>query len=283
MDTAHTAARARGAGARGAEEGAAAAAASDGFLRDTVALITAGGGGIGGATARLFAQQGARVAVADVNAEAAARVAGEIEAAGGQALALSGDALAAADCARVVRETEARFGRLDVLVNLVGLFGRGGGGNVDAVALDEWDMMIDINLKSVFLMSKHAIPALLRAGGGAIVNTGTLAAVIGRPGSVAYGASKSGVLALTRAMAADYFKQGIRVNCVCPSGTDTPMYMHSALRRGATREEIRQTDQGLSTPDEIAASFLFLASDRLSRRVTGHILMADNGFSEFRF
>jgi NAD(P)-dependent dehydrogenase (short-subunit alcohol dehydrogenase family) len=124
---------------------------------------------------------------------------------------------------------------------------------------------------------------MLESGGGAIVNTGTLAAVIGRPNSVAYGASKSGVLSLTRAMAADYFRQGIRVNCVCPSGTDPPMYMTGATRRGVTREEIQRTDQGLSTPEEIASCFLFLASDDLSRRVTGHILMADNGFTELRF
>lgn len=270
-------------GTAGEARGGQSAGGGQGFLQDKIALVTAGGGGIGGATARLFAAQGACVAVADVNAQAAARVAREIEATGGQALALSGSVLAAADCVRIVRETVARFGRLDVLVNLVGLFGRGGGGNVDTVPLDEWDMMIDINLKSVFLMSKPAIPELLRAGGGAIVNTGTLAAVIGRPGSVAYGASKSGVLSLTRAMAADYFKQGIRVNCVCPSGTDTLMYMHGATLRGQTREALRQTDQGLSTPEETAQAFLFLSSDRLSKRVTGHILMADNGFSEFRF
>lgn len=262
-----------------------------GYLEQQVALITAGGGGIARATAKLFAREGAKIMAVDINGAAAEETATEVRAAGGDAHATSANALVAADCARAVRETVERFGALTVLINLVGLFGQGGGGTVDAVALDEWDMMMDINLKSVFLMSKHAIPEMLRAGGGAIVNTGTLAAVIGRSGSPAYGTAKSGVLALSRAMAADYFRQHIRVNCVCPSGTQTAMYVNSAVRRNGVDvvsaeealERDRQSDQGLSLPEDIAASFLFLASEELSRKVNGHILMADNGFSEFRF
>jgi NAD(P)-dependent dehydrogenase (short-subunit alcohol dehydrogenase family) len=259
------------------------------YLDGKTALITAGGGGIARATAKLFAQEGARLMLADLNPQAAERVAAEVRAAGAEAYATSADVLAAADCMRAVGQTVDRFGRLDVLINLVGSFGQKGGGTVDKVSLEDWDWMMDINLKSVFMMSKYAIPAMLAGGGGSIVNTGTTAAVMGRSGSPCYGTTKSGVLALTRAMAADYFKQGLRVNAVCPSGTLTPMYTNAA-GRGARNEtelaqrldEMRKSNQGLSLPEEIAPSFLFLASDQLSRKVTGHILMADNGFSMMR-
>jgi len=132
--------------------------------------------------------------------------------------------------------------------------------------------------------------ALITAGGGgAVANTATLAAVIGRHGSPAYGTGKSGVLALTRAMAADYFRQCIRANAVCPSGTEPAMYSSAIAARaghgtalGQALEKARQSDQGLSAPQEIAPAYLFLASDQLSRKVTGHILMIDSGFSMMR-
>lgn len=257
-----------------------------GALEGQVALITAGGGGIARATAKLFAENGAKVMAADLDGSKAAETAEQVRARGGDAAATAANVLVAADCARVVRETVECFGKVTVLINLVGLFGQFGGGTVDQVDLGAWDRTIDINLKSVFLMSKYAIPEILRAGGGAIVNTGTLAAVIGRSGSPAYGTAKSGVLSLTRAMAADYFRQGIRVNCVCPSGTQTPMYVNSAARQGGSVDEAleqsRRSDQGLSLPEDIAPAFLYLASNQLARKVTGHILMVDNGFAELR-
>lgn len=259
-----------------------------GYLDGEVALITAGGGGIAGACSQLFAKEGASVMLVDVNREAAEANAERVRAMGGDASASAANALVAADCVRVVQETIDRHGKLSVLLNLVGLFGKAAGG-VDTVPLDEWDFMIDINLKSVFMMSKYAIPAMLQSGGGAIVNTGTLAAVIGRGGSPCYGTGKSGVLALTRAMAADYFNQNIRVNCVCPSATRTSMYTNLIAQRTGTGtaldqaiEDAKRSDQGLSTPEDIATNFLYLASDQLSRKVTGHILLADNGYSTLR-
>jgi NAD(P)-dependent dehydrogenase (short-subunit alcohol dehydrogenase family) len=265
-----------------------ATALGSGYMAGEVVLITAGGGGIGRATAKLLAAEGAQVMVADLNGEAAAATAAEVCAAGGQAHAVTANALAADDCGRVVGQTIERFGKLTSLINLVGFFGKGDG-MVDTVSLAEWDWMMDINLKSVFLMSKYALPALMQAGGGSIVNTGTLAAVIARGGSPSYGAPKAGVLALTQALAADYAKAHIRVNAVCPSATDTGMFANFVSERAeqnVTLEEIkakvRQGDQGLSTPAQIAPAFLFLASDQLSPKVTGHILMADNGFSLMR-
>lgn len=258
-----------------------------GYLDGRVALITAGGGGIARATARLFAREGARLVLADINGEAAEAVAAEIRAEGCEACATAADALIAADCVRVVQETVDQYGKLDALINLVGFFGRGQGG-VDQVSLEDWDWMMDINLKSVFLMSKYAIPEIL-TGGGAIINTGTTAAVMGRSGSPIYGTPKSGVLSLTRAMAADYFRHGIRVNAVCPSGTLTTM-MTDVMRQYAESEQelahrlktMGESNQGLSTPEEIAPAYLYLASEQLSRKVTGHILMVDNGFSMMR-
>jgi NAD(P)-dependent dehydrogenase (short-subunit alcohol dehydrogenase family) len=179
---------------------------------------------------------------------------------------------AGAACERMVAEVEERFGRLDILCNLVGYFGPRGAGQMDDIELDRWNWMMDINLKSVFMSSRYALPAMLRSGGGTVVNTGTLAAVIGRGGG-AYGGSKSGVLALTHAMASEYQPYGDRVNCVCPSATDTPMHWGSGGPT-RTRDDVVNSVQGLSTPENIADAFHFLAT-LVSKRVTGHILMAD--------
>jgi NAD(P)-dependent dehydrogenase (short-subunit alcohol dehydrogenase family) len=258
------------------------------YLEGQVALITAGGGGIARATAMLFAKAGAKIVLTDIKKEAAESVAAEVRSAGGEASAIVADVLSADDCARVVKETVETHGKLNILINLVGSFERGGG-RIDKLPLDDWDWMIGMNLKSVFLMSKYAVPEMMKAGKGAIVNTGTIAAVIAR-GGTCYGTGKSGVLSLTRAMAADYFKHGIRVNAVCPSAVDTGMLYNAALsnrmKRGMTLEEAKgsyiKSDQGLSLPEEIATSFLFLASDQLSRKVNGHILLTDNGFAAMR-
>jgi len=251
-----------------------------GAMERRVALVTAAGGAIGTATALAFAREGARVVCADLQADAAEAAAAAVRGAGGEAVGLAADVLVAADCARTVETAVDRFGKLDTLVNLVGYFGpRGGNWNAEQFDLAAWNWMMDVNLKSVFMASKHAIPAILAAGGGAVVNTGTIAALIGR-GPGAYAASKSGVLALTRAMAADYAPHNIRVNCVCPSATDTPMYWRSG-GGNRRREDVANSVQGLSTPETIAAAFLYLASDR-SPRVTGQILVADGGFTAFR-
>jgi NAD(P)-dependent dehydrogenase (short-subunit alcohol dehydrogenase family) len=247
-----------------------------GLLDDRVALVTAAGGAIGGAIAVRLASEGARVACADLQVEAAQSAVDRVHAEGGEALAIGADVLEEHDCRHMVEAVRERYGKLDVLCNLVGYFGPRGGGPLDEVDLQTWQWMMDINLKSVFMASKWAIPEMLERGG-AIINTGTIAAVIGRSGG-AYGAAKSGVLSLTRAMASDYRSHGIRVNCVCPSATDTPMYW--AIAPGS-RQEAARTTQGLSSPEQIASVFLFLASP-LADRVNGQILVADGGFSSFR-
>lgn len=261
---------------------------TQGYMADRVVLITGAGGGIGRACAKLFASEGAKLALADLNGESAQSLATEICDSGGEAIAIAANALREDDCARVVGDVVRRFGRLDGLINLVGYFGTAEG-SLEKVPLAEWNWMMDINLKSVFMMSRSAIPALINAGGGSIVNIGTLAAVIARGHSHAYGTSKAGVLSLTRAMAADYVRQNIRVNAVCPSATDTAMYTNVMSKRVSAggeleqvKNEMRRSDQGLSRPEEIAPSFLYLASNGLSPKVTGHILMTDNGFSMMR-
>jgi NAD(P)-dependent dehydrogenase (short-subunit alcohol dehydrogenase family) len=251
-----------------------------GDLDGKVALLTAGGGAIASATALKLAQAGASIACADVDLAAAERTASTVRAAGGRALAVKVDALDLAECERAVADVIAALGGLHVLCNLVGYFGPRGAGSLDTIDLERWEWMLDINLTSVFCMSRAAIPAILASGGGAIVNTGTLAAVIAR-GGIAYGTTKSAVLGLTRAMASDYQPLGIRVNCVCPSATDSPMYWSAGGQNQPRREDVVRSVQGLATPEEIAEVFLFLASNR-SARVTGHILMADNGFSTLR-
>ena len=246
------------------------------LLDGHVALVTAAGGAIGGAIASRLAHEGARVACADLQPAAAEATVNRIRSAGDQALALSADVLRDQDCQRMVDGVLQRYGRLDSLCNLVGYFGPRGEGSLDQLELGTWRWMMDINLKSVFMTSKWAIPALLEHGG-SIVNTGTIAAVIGR-GSGGYGAAKSGVLSLTRAMAAEYLPYNIRVNCVCPSATDTPMYWSVAH---GSREQVERTVQGLSTPAQIASVFLFLVSP-LGERVNGQVIVADNGFTSFR-
>jgi NAD(P)-dependent dehydrogenase (short-subunit alcohol dehydrogenase family) len=244
-----------------------------------VALISAGGGAIGRATALRLGGAGVRIVAADLDPSAAEATAAAIRECGGEAVAVAGDILNGDDCQRIVGLALEQFGGLHILCNLVGYFGPRGSGQMDEIDLDRWDWMMDINLKSAFMLSRQAIPAMLRSGGGSIVNTGTLAALIAR-GGIAYGASKSGVLGLTRGMAAEYQPYGIRVNCVCPSATDTPMYW-GAGAGNRRKEDVAQTAQGLSTPEQIADAFFYLATD-VSARVTGHILVADNGFSGFR-
>jgi NAD(P)-dependent dehydrogenase (short-subunit alcohol dehydrogenase family) len=249
-------------------------------LDGKVALVTAAGGAIGSATALKLATAGARVACVDLDQAAAGQTAERVQAAGGEAIALGADALHSSDCERVVSDITARFGALHILCNLVGYFGPRGNGTLDTIDLERWQWMLDVNLTSVFVVSKAAIPAILAAGGGAIVNTGTLAAVIAR-GGIAYGTSKAAVLGLTRAMASEYQPLGIRVNCVCPSATDSPMYWEAGGPNRPSREDVARSVQGLASPEQIADAFVFLVSDR-SARVTGHMLMADNGFSAFR-
>jgi NAD(P)-dependent dehydrogenase (short-subunit alcohol dehydrogenase family) len=249
-------------------------------LANKVCVVTGGGSGIGRATCRLFAAEGARLVVADKNEAAAEAVAGECRAAGAEAVALGIDVSRAADAERMVAETLRAFGRLDVLVNNAGY---GIAGSVLDTDEKAWDDLMAVNVRGVFLCSKYAIPAMKAQGGGTIVNTASVVASIGIRNRAAYCASKGAVAALTRAMAIDHVDDGIRCNAIAPGTIDTP-YFDDILRRSPDPEAVRRALAArqllgrLGTPEEIAAGILFLASDE-SRFATGSILTLDGGMT----
>ena len=246
-------------------------------LKGKQALVTGAASGIGRAIAELFAREGAAVTVVDLNAAGQA-TAEAIRAQGGQALFVRADVTCAQDCQRVVEETVQAFGGLEVLVNSAGIIRRA---SVLGTTEEEWDRVMAVNAKSVFLMSKYTIPAMIQRGGGVILNIASGWGLKGGRDAVAYCASKGAVVNMTRAMALDHADQGIRVNCICPGDTDTPML----------REEARQLGQGeaqflassaerplhrLGTPEDIAQAALYLASDAAAF-VTGTALVVDGG------
>ena len=247
-------------------------------LDGKAALITGAGSGIGRATALLFAHEGAAVAVVDLDGARARAVAREIEEAGGRAIAVRCDVSQAVDCERAVQETAAAFGRLDILFNNAGIIRRA---NVLETTEEEWDRAMAVNLKSIFLMSKYAIPLLADAGGGAIVNTGSGWGLVGGRNAVSYCASKGAVVNMTRAMALDHAGQNIRVNCVCPGDTDTGMLRSEAQQLGAATDAFlsEAADRPLrriGEPEDVAQAVLYLASDA-SSFVTGTTLVVDGG------
>jgi NAD(P)-dependent dehydrogenase (short-subunit alcohol dehydrogenase family) len=247
-------------------------------LENKVALITGGTSGIGEAVANLFAGEGAKVAVTGRNESRGHAVTVRILESGGQAVFLRTDVRKAAECKRAVDETLHSFGRLDILFNNAGVF-------YPQTALEcteeEWDLQIDINLKGTFLMSKYALPPMIAQGSGVIINNSSGWGLVGGDQAVAYCASKGGVVLLTKAMAVDHGRQGIRVNCICPGDVDTPMLPEDAKLRGLDWKtylagcENRPMGR-IGTPDEIAKAVLFLASDD-SSFMTGAALVVDGG------
>jgi NAD(P)-dependent dehydrogenase (short-subunit alcohol dehydrogenase family) len=248
-------------------------------LDGKVALITGATSGIGEATAILFAEEGAKVAVVGRDAERGRTVEDRIRSAGGEATFIGADVRRADDCERAVGETVGAFGRLDVLFNNAGVYVAN-----DAIACseEEWDAQVDTSLKGAFLMSKFALPHMVAQGSGSIVNCSSGWGLVGGERAVAYCAAKGGMIVMTKAMAMDHGPQGVRVNAVCPGDTDTPMEHEDAEREGMTwNEYVRSATEGrpiprMGTPDEIARAVLFLASDAASF-VTGAALPVDGG------
>lgn len=247
-------------------------------LANKVAIITGGTSGIGEATALLFAREGAKIAVTGRNEARGHAVTARILESGGEAIFLRTDVRKAAECQRAVDETLGRFGRLDILFNNAGVF-------FHHTALEcteeEWDLQIDINLKGTFLMSKYALEPMIVRGAGVIINNSSGWGLVGGDKAVAYCASKGGVVLLTKAMAVDHGRQGIRVNCICPGDVDTPMLPEDARLRGLDWKTYRAGCENrpmgrIGTPDEIAKAVLFLASDD-SSFMTGAALVADGG------
>lgn len=246
-------------------------------LHGKVALVTGAASGIGRAIAQRFAEEGAAVCLADVNEAAGSSAAAEIARQGGRARFLRSDVSRAADCARAVEETIAAYQALDVLVNCAGVIRRA---TVTELSEADWDLMMDVNAKSVFLMSRAAMPHLT-ATGGCIVNIASGWGLAAGPRAAAYCASKAAVVLLTKAMALDHGAQGIRVNCICPGDTDTPMLRQEASQVGQPEAEFlaeaaRRPLRRIGRPEEIASAAVFLASDA-ARFITGTALVVDGG------
>ena len=247
-------------------------------LRDRVALITGGTSGMGRATALLFAQEGAKVVITGRDEARGREVVAEVEAAGGTILFVRCDVRFADQCRRTVEETMRTFGQVDVLFNNAGVFYPN---TAIECSEEEWDLTVDICLKGTFLMSKYTLPIMIAQGSGVIINNASGWGLVGGDGAAAYCAAKGGVVLLTKAMAVDHSRQGIRVNCVCPGDVDTPMLVDDAQRRGMAWTDYLASAANrpmgrIGQPEEIARAVLFLVSEDASF-VTGAILAVDGG------
>ena len=247
-------------------------------LKGKVALITGGNSGIGAATARLFAAEGASVVITGRSESRGNRVLAEIQAAGGEALWIACDVRNAEEARRAVQWTQREFGRLDILFNNAGIILRK---NVLDMSEEEWDNNLDTNLKSAFLFAKYALPIMIAQRSGVIINNGSGWGLKGGANAASYCASKAGLVNLTRAMALDHSAQGIRINCICPGDVDTPMLDDEAHQLQQARAAI-VADGALrpmgriGTAEEVARSVLFLASDD-SSYMTGAVFVDGGG------
>ena len=253
-----------------------------GRLRDRVAIVTGANSGIGRATARLFAREGAKVVCCDIQETLSPRVDRLIEQDGGQAVFASIDVTHQDDCDRMIGTALERFGGLDILFN------NAGGGvrkKIHEFTDDEWNFIMNLNLTAIFRAVRAAIPLFLNRGRGNIVNTASTFGILATEQYPAYCATKAAVVNLTRQMALDYGPSGIRVNCVCPGSTETPRFRgyppRPSLDRATEEQRARMANSNralrrMARPEEIAYGVLFLVSDE-SSFVTGHALVIDGG------
>jgi NAD(P)-dependent dehydrogenase (short-subunit alcohol dehydrogenase family) len=246
-------------------------------LQGRVAVITGVASGIGLATAARFAAEGASIAGIDIGVPPDDDWAG-ISASAPGAILLEADVRDEEAIRTAVAAAVERFGRIDVLVNAAGVVGFG---SAHTLEVEEFERIVDINLKGSFIISKHVLPTMLEQQSGSIILVASVEGIVGITGQFAYNASKGGVVLMTRAMAIDYGSAGIRVNCVCPGGVETPMTaMLNDEALHAMRDQLRgfHVFDRFSQPEEIAAAILFLASDD-SSFVTGSSLVVDGGFT----
>ncbi len=248
-------------------------------LANKVALITGGGSGIGKASSLLFAREGAKVVVVDVKKETAQTTVDEISGSGGQAKAFAADVSKAKDAEAMVKFAEESYGKLDIAFNNAGIF-LPDDDSVTNTSEDVWNRVIDVNLKGVFLGCKYEIPALLRAGGGSIINTASFVAVIGAAApQIAYTASKGGVLAMTREIAIEFARKNIRVNALCPGPVETPL-LNELLSDPARRNRrlVHIPPGRFARAEEMANAALFLASEE-SSFVNAATFLVDGGIT----
>ena len=243
-------------------------------FEDKAAIVTGGGSGIARAVCLALAAEGARVLVADIAPEGGMETVSLVEQQGGIAAYSRGDVTVLSDAERIVEECVKGFGKVNILANVAG--GSKPQHTVVELPEDEWRRLVDLNLTSVFLMSKFAVPRIAEAGGGAIVNVSSGAGISGQPLNPAYAAAKGGVIALTKAMAIDHAADNIRVNCVAPGPVMTEL-----MRKNRTPQEIAQIAtlnllQRIGQPQELADAILYLASDQASF-ITGQTISVDGG------
>jgi NAD(P)-dependent dehydrogenase (short-subunit alcohol dehydrogenase family) len=243
-------------------------------LKDKVATVTGGGSGIGREIALLFAREEAKVVVADCAAEAGEETVRQIRESGGEAIFIKADVSQAGDAERMVRKTIEKYGRLDILCNNAGILGEVAA--VGEATEENWDRVISVNLKSVFLCSRYAVREMIKSGGGVIINSASTMGFVGLPGNTAYSASKGGIIQFTKTMSLEYASSNIRVNCICAGWIDTPMNVN--LEESIIRWTVRETPMGrLGKPEEVAQAALYFASDE-SSFVTGTTLVVDGGW-----
>ncbi len=254
------------------------------LLENKVAIITGAASGIGKATATAFGREGAKVLCADLNGEGAEATANLIGDTGGEAASFQLDVAQESEVKAMIADAMTRWGRLDVIYNNAGI---GTGAPVTQMPVEEWDRMHAINLRGVFLGTKHAIPEMLKNGGGAIVNTASDAGLLGTPMLSAYCATKGGVVMFTKAVAMEWARLGIRVNCVCPGVIRTPILdpmIAMGKAAGLTEEQLwarmgKTHPMGrVGRPEEVAEAVLWLASDK-SSFITGVALPVDGGLA----
>lgn len=251
-------------------------------LSDKVALITGGGTGIGRACALAFAREGAQVAVAGRRKEPLEGVAHEIEVAGGKALALTCDVTQTTSVAAALSQSERHFGRLDTVVNNAGAVVVA---TAELTSDEDWQKVIAANLTGTFLVSRAALPLLRKAGGGSIVNIGSVLGLVARKERAAYCAAKAGVSGLTRAMAIDHARDKIRVNCICPTIVETELGMQSIRQAPNAEAEVQRRIAEIpigrmGTPEDVALMAVYLASDEASW-VTGASFPLDGGVTAY--
>jgi len=244
-------------------------------------IVTGGASGIGKATALGFLEEGAKVAIFDLSKKNAQAAMAELKGKGHDPVLFIGDISKASDVKRMVKGALAKFGRIDVVFNNAGILVEG---TVENVSEKDWDRIMSINVKGIFLMCKEVVPIMLKQGKGAIVNNASCSGLVGDRSAIAYNASKGAVVLMTKCLALDYALNNIRANCVCPGEIETPMFHQEARSRNMPIDEYRKVlceyhpIGRLGNPKEVADTVLFLASDDASF-ITGAAVSVDGGYT----